>query len=534
MLMFAAVSLASLGFLTTALSATALARTEAVAKNLSQERLEAMRNLPFYRHANVSAVPDLLDTYYTSTATPAPSTSASGFVAAAGPRDTSTGDPATGAFYRRVLPPTPAFPGVTQRVTAQFLLESTTVLANPVFVSTATGATGLPPTPTVGVRVTTLWTAQGRQRRFTVESQITDAAVTEPFVTLQARLSTVRVTGILPGSRELVAEAGVVNLDGSSASTTVASASAQGAVAVVAEGPRADGAAGSASAPPTASVSVAPVGAKALVDGTEVAAFAQTSVTGLSVSTTGGQPLAGTAPAPVTSVLHGSGLGGDYLQVSNLPSTTSPLGLTGGPVVRASASGCGGSCRAVQGTGRLSSTGGATHAAGAYLEGAVEGTIAVLPTAQSPEGVVQVTLSALAVQCTSVAGAVPPGSAQVSYSGTLRHRTWSAENGYGYSAPIPLGTTNGTDPLAAVPLTTTLVGTDSVGTPLRLSDYVRSWSSLTSTAAAASTVAATDGSTASVSIPGVFTLASQPLRVDPASTIGVQLGAASCTAGDRR
>jgi prepilin-type N-terminal cleavage/methylation domain-containing protein len=534
MTVFAVVALASLGFLTTALSATALARTEAVAKNLNQERLESMRNLPFYRHANVSAVPDFLDTYYTTTANPAPSTSATGFVAASGARDTSLGDPATGAFYRRVFAPTPAFPGFYQRVTTQFLLQGTTVLANPIFVSTAADSTGLPPTPTVGVRVTTLWTAQGRQRRFTVESQITDAAVTEPLVTLQARLSTVRVTGILPEARELVAEAGVVNLDGSSASTTVASATAQGGVAVVAEGPRADGAVGTASAPPATSVTVAPVSARSLVDGTEVAAFSQTSVTGLSVSTSGGQTVAGTSAAPVTSVLHGSGLGGDYFRASNLPSTTSSLGLTGGPVIRGFSSGCGGSCEAVQGKGWLSSTGGATHAAGAFLEGAFDGTLAVLPTVQSPDGILQLTLTGLSVECTSVAGAVPPGSARVTYSGTLRYRTWSLADGYGYSTPIDIGTTNGSDPLAAIELTTTVVGVDASGTPLRLADYIRSWSSLTSAAAGASTVVATDGSAASVSIPGVFTLASQPLRPEPASTIGLQIGVSSCTAGDRR
>jgi hypothetical protein len=44
----------------------------------------------------------------------------------------------------------------------------------------------------------------------------------------------------------------------------------------------------------------------------------------------------------------------------------------------------------------------------------------------------------------------------------------------------------------------------------------------------------TAGSTSSVVVPGFFTLATKPLRNEAESTIGLQIGAGTCTAGDVR
>ena len=77
MLIFAVFAVASLGFVMTSLSATALPHRHGVAKNLDQELLESMRNLPFHiARDRLRPRPDLLDTYYTSTSTPAASTAA--------------------------------------------------------------------------------------------------------------------------------------------------------------------------------------------------------------------------------------------------------------------------------------------------------------------------------------------------------------------------------------------------------------------------------------------------------------------------
>ena len=63
---------------------------------------------------------------------------------------------------------------------------------------------------------------------------------------------------------------------------------------------------------------------------------------------------------------------------------------------------------------------------------------------------------------------------------------------------------------------------------------MQSWSSLTDDAVAGAAVVAVDGSAAGVTIPGVFTFTSMPLRSEVTSTFGLQLGALSCTASDIR
>jgi type II secretory pathway pseudopilin PulG len=544
MLIFAVLAVASLGFVVTSLSATALARTDTVAKNLTQELLESMRNLPYFTHANVSTVPDLLDTYYTSTSTPAATVDSSGFVADGTPRDTAKGDPATGPFYRRVLGPAPGYAAFERRVTAQFLGSESSVLASPLFVSTATDSTGLPPSSALSVRVTTRWSSGDEQQSFTVESEIAEGTLKPPLVTLQGRLSMLRFTGILPDARELVTEAGVVNVDGSLSSATVASAVAQGAHSTIADGSTvpADGARATLKAPPTTALTVDPVGPKTLMHGPEVAAFAGTSLSGLTVHSDGGQPGAGTATQPVAAVLNGNGSGSDWLRASNLPTTGSAtrLRLLDGPVVRGASDTCGGDCEAVKATGSLVSTGGAAHAATATLGGLVTGTVSLLPTVDSPDGLVRVTLSSLSATCESHADPSLPGTVSVSYAGTVTHRTYDPLTGmFGYSAPItiaadPTAETPATDPLAAVD-PQTYVGIDgTTGLPLRLADYVQSWSSLTDDAVTDAAVVAVDGSAAGVTLPGVFTFTSMPLRSELTSTFGLQLGALSCTASDIR
>jgi type II secretory pathway pseudopilin PulG len=275
MLIFAIVAMTALSLIVSALSATARARTEGVAKNLGQERLETMRNLPYSVSASVStSVQDLLDIYYTSTSTAAPNTASTGYVSATGARDVSKGDPASGAFFRRIIADADidGFARFSQRVTAQFMKDQSTVLPPTTFISSSTSTDGLPPASTIAVTVTTLWEANGKPQRFTVYSQIAEATNKPPLVTLQARLSTLRFSGVLPNARELVAEAGVVNLDGSLSNSTSASAVAQGGMAAIANGARVDGAKESLAAPPDATKSDVSAGVRTLTDGSSTVA----------------------------------------------------------------------------------------------------------------------------------------------------------------------------------------------------------------------------------------------------------------------
>lgn len=540
LLIFGIVAVTALGLLLSALTASNSARLHGVAKNLGQERLEGMRNLPFHIAATVSTAPDLLDTYYTSTSTAAASTSATGFVAAGGARDVAKGDPATGPFFRRVFAEgsIPGYPRFAQRVTAQFMQDDTVVLPNPVFVSTSTGLTGLPPSTTLAVRVTMLWKDRDRSKASTVYSQIAEAASKAPLVTLQARLAMLKFSGILPGNRELVAEAGSLNLDGSLSNSTSASAVAQGTFASIASGLREDGAKRTAAAPPSTGAALSDsAGPKSLPDaGSAVAELSNSAVVDVAASALDGQPGAGSSGTPVSARLLGGGGFGDsslVFGVGNAPDTTSRLGLLS-QAVRLQVPSCGGGCVALQGNGYLASAGGGSHYATAGLSGTMGGTVAVFPTLQSPGGVLQVTLSSFSAVCDSRAGSSPAASASLTFAGTVKYRTYDPVLGYSYSAPISISSSASTDPLAAVPLDTTKVGLAADGTTLYLGDYVQSWSSLTSGVITGARQLASNGSSVSIALPGVLTIASKPLRIEPESTVGLQIASASCVAGDVR
>ncbi len=549
MLIFAIVAMTGLSLIVSALSATSRARTEAVAKNLGQERLEAMRNLPYAVSASVStAVEDLLDIYYTGTTMSAPNTSSSGYVSDTGARNVAQGDPATGAFFRRILADADieGFRGFSQRVTAQFMKDQSTVLPPTTFISSSTSTDGLPPASTIAVTVTTLWEANGKPQRFTIYSQIAETTNKPPLVTLQARLSTLRFSGVLPSARELVAEAGVVNLDGSLSNSTSASAVAQGGVATIANGARIDGAKDSHTAPPElASRPDVSAGVKTLPDSSFPSAVAQlstSSVSGMSVGAANGMPRVGTNTLPVSASLRGGGFGstGLVFSASNAPTTTSRLGLMG-DFAQVLDPACSGSCLAVEGRGQLASTTGATHSATAKLGGNVSGTIAVLPTATSPDGLLKVTLTSFSMTCDSRAGTAPAASASLSYAGTVSYRTYDPTQVpavYGYSAPIAISSSSTSDPLASISLQSApggaLVGVDTTGLPLYLGDYIQSWSSLTAGAIDTAKQLASNGSSVSLSLPGVFTVTSKALRTEPESTAGLQVAAASCVAGDIR
>lgn len=545
MVVFALVAVTALGFLTTALSATSVARLEGVAKNLGQERLEAMRNLPFHIAATVSTAPDLLDTYYTSTSTPAPSTSSSGYVSSTGARDTSQGDPATGAFYRRVFAAgsVPGYPAFAERVSTQFMKDASAALADTAFISTSTALDGLPPSTTVSVRVTMMWQANGRSKTSTVYSQIAEAASKPPLVTLQARLEMVRFSGLLPSNRELVVDAGSLSLDGSLSSSTSASAVALGTSSSIAGASRSDGAKATSIAPPSVTTALSDgQGPKQLNDGADrVVELSNSAVSGVAASALDGQPGAGTSAAQVVSQLQGAGGFGSpdlTLGVSNRPDTTTRLGLLGAGVQLKSPS-CGGGCTAVEGKGYLASVGGASHSATAAMTGRVNGTFSLFPTLQSPEGILKVTLASFTASCDSRAGSSPAASAAMTFAGTVAHRTYDPTvtdpaARYGYSTPVAISSGSSTDPLAAINLGTTLVGVTGNGLPLVLGDYVQSWSSLTSGAITAGKQLAANGSSVSLAMPGVLTVASKPLRAEPESTVGLQLGVASCVAGDVR
>jgi hypothetical protein len=380
--------------LTSALRGLMLSRADTVGKNLTQEGMEGLRNLPFFVSATVpGGSPDLLDRYYPNTSVLAVGKDGSGYVPASVPltgRAPEKGDPSTGPFHRTVIPTVSAdarYATYSQRIAVQLLSDEGAVVASPAFVAQSQELLGKQPATLVGVTVTTSWQTGGANRNYSLYSRIADGDVRTPVVTLQARLAALRVTGLLPGARELLVEAGIVNLDGSLSSSTVSSASAQGAKAAISGTEVKEGAQAAIIAPPT--------GARATVNET-----AQTLRDDMSTVMSSGTPaLRTSAPAsPPASRRPHRGRTGDRhrlgqrarpvaLTADNRPSTSTRLKLAATPMIRLDgAFPAGGACAAIRGRAYLESVGGGSHAAAAAMTTSMTGVLklcrpASLPTA---------------------------------------------------------------------------------------------------------------------------------------------------------
>lgn len=545
LIIFALVITSTTALLTSSLRGLALGRADTVGKNLTQEGMEKLRNLPFFVSATIAGgSPDLFDQYYWKTSNSAATVNTTGFVPAGGARSVVDGDPAAGAFYRTVVPQVstePRYADYSQRIAVQLLQEDGSLLANPVFDSTSIDVAGKQPATLVATTVTTAWRAGGKVRRFSLLTRIADGDVRAPVVTLQARLSALRVSGLLPSNRELLVEAGVLNLDGSLSSSTVSSASATGAQGTVANGPSFTGATAGYNAPPTGSVATVNASSGSLSDGSVVTQIANTRTENVAASTDGGQPTTATSAAPVTATMFGNGNGSLAMTADNRPDTTSTLKLSSSPMIRLDAPSCGGSCPAVQGTGYLASVGGGAHTATASTTASLAGTLKLLPTTFAPEGLLQLSVGPATLTCTSQATASPVSRVTASFTASLTYFRVDPVSGVAaYSSPVALSLSASTpagaaDPLSTIPLATTKVRTaDAFGPDLFLRDYIQDWSSLTPSGVAGATQLGNGGKSVSVNVPGFFTLSSKPLRAETESALGFQFGAGTCTAGDVR
>jgi hypothetical protein len=149
--------------------------------------------------------------------------------------------------------------------------------------------------------------------------------------------------------------------------------------------------------------------------------------------------------------------------------------------------------------------------------------ISLFRTGFAPRGVLQVELVRGVASCTVSAHTA---SATADYEAVVKY--W---NGTGYQTAATILPSNVSDPLSAVPLTT------SVGSGHTLGEYVASWSSLTPDRI----VRTQAGGRAEVRLPGVVTIVSQPVWKTDAtpngnatSAVSLTLGALKCSALDQR
>lgn len=541
----------------------ALATSNTQARGLAQAELERMRNLPFHIARNAGEFIDVLDHYFPDlTAAPAqtctdasgdwrtPSTAWRGYV-------TGTGrcgwEPQAGPFYRQVRE-TEDFVVV---VATQFLSSTTpptpvTPPAGYVNVGTVPPGADSPAATQVLARVT-VFTRNGRAREpVTSSTQIgrTDLAATR--VASSVRVTALEVGTTTTSGLPLSLSIGQVDLAGHVTTSSEARASLAAALTGLGTGQQAGGASLSAAAPADATV---PAGSRSggvldTAGGCFLACWGGTSHSAATLSTANGLPNVGSPTSPVSVTLDdlsnagfalGQGSATGYrpelaLKQRLVRVDTGPgvkTGVTdactasdGGSVVRAGAGGWL----------RTTAPGGVpdTHVGACGV--ARTAPISVLPTTFAGDGVLRIFLESSRASCTVAGGAHTPTAA------------------YGFRAVVERWTTSGYQALAVVePGSTGLNGLDPATYPLgddrTLADYVASWSTV---ATGDITVEQADG-VASVSVPGIVRIVSQPLRpqdpspptptetsspspaeTDPLSTLTLTLGTLACHAEDHR
>jgi type II secretory pathway pseudopilin PulG len=220
------------------LKATAVTKANTQAKNLSQERLDQMRDLRFHVDRQNGPFLDLLDTYFTNAKSASPVTTVTagtgtltGQYIAAGP---GTGGEPAGPFYRVRTGAIPGATSYSQIIDTQFLgVDGTAIPAarfQDIYDSQTVGK-DQSPSLMVGVTVITSWVYGGQTKTFRSYTRMTDGRPQVPVIQSQSRAIAVDITSNAVDSSTLELQAGLVKLDGAQSSGSSVSGYVTGALA---------------------------------------------------------------------------------------------------------------------------------------------------------------------------------------------------------------------------------------------------------------------------------------------------------------
>ena len=238
MVLTALVMTASLPTFISMLRSSVTVKLDTRAKNLTQERIEQMRDLQFHLDRQNGPFLDLLDIYYTDAKLAAPTTSLNiggtaltGQYIAAGAA--ASGEPAA-PFYRVTSSPLSGASGFAQKIVTQFLRPDGTVIAAAAFQNSYDSqlvGKDQPPSLMVGLTVTTSWLDAGKTKTFSAHTRIASGRSAAPVIQTQADAVAVDVTSTAADGTTLKLQLGVASAAGSQASGSTASGYASGAVA---------------------------------------------------------------------------------------------------------------------------------------------------------------------------------------------------------------------------------------------------------------------------------------------------------------
>lgn len=235
MMLLSVIMMAAVPALLGTLKSTHVTRMSTQAKNLTQERLDQMRNLAFHVDRQNGPFLDVLDIYFTNAGSSTTTVDTGGgqivgqFVAS-GP--VNPGEPA-GPYYRSTTGPLPGATDFSQVIATQFLAPDGSVIPAARYSDYDSQVTAYddPPSLMLGVTVITHWLQNGEPKSYTARTRITDTRPQAPQIQSQARAVAVQVSSTDHEGRTLQVQAGVANLDGAQSSGSSVSGLVTGAVA---------------------------------------------------------------------------------------------------------------------------------------------------------------------------------------------------------------------------------------------------------------------------------------------------------------
>lgn len=565
--LLAIVAAAAVPLLVIGAKAANAAKLHTQAKNLSQQRLEAMRDMQFHVDYQNGPFVDMLDVYYTNlSATSVTRVRGSETMVDKWFSDSDTTgrtslDP-SGAFFKVKVDQLPGYSQFSQTIDTQFL----NVAGSAVGTSSLSGynsqaeGSDAPPTLMVGVTVITSWSDHGATHSYSNYTRITDSRGITSLVTSQGSGELLRLTSATPAGSAITVDVAQARTDGNV--TTGSTATAQATALNAVDGTSTYTGATGLAQYPTASGSInSPVSNVGSSGCPSLATAVSTAVSGISATSTGALPKVpsnvDTASPPANQTAAsllanggGSGKCGLFSFGNESTSYDSALGLDPTfPLVRLP--NVGGNASVASGSAWVNATTDQTlpHSVSAGAGVTTSQKIQLFPGASfvqstnggDGQGLVDITLTAN-LACTSTFNSSSTSSgvtsaASGSWSAVID--VWTAA-GRRYVTPTGLSTTATTltwsssssspDPLASLTPGSIQVGTNN-GSPVYLSSYISSWNTAQAIA---------DGSSVTQNsgvhqLPGIISLASAPVRSgDPLSAVGIQIGNLSCAAEDNR
>ena len=481
------------------------------AKNLAQERLELMRNLPFYVAQQNGDYRDVLDIYFRDLQNP-------GTVTAGDPCSARRYEAGSTSYVCQLPTSTVGQATFTQVVRTQFLNAAGAVVAPRADYNSQTINRDAPASGLLSVVISTTWKQGAESREFVLRSRIANSANDAPLITSKIRASAVKVTGTDSSGAVLQFESGLLSADGSKSTASSATATAMGAYASSSAGLEVKGAQVALSAPPDDVLSSLPNDSGKNLSGTDclLICFGDTRIKGAAAAkVSSGVPqvgISGSTTRLEAELSRSGGVGERGFDYNNtdLANAVGTLGVSELPLV-SSGEGISGPVASSQGSLTAVSTGSTSVTSTVSTSSE---TVQLFRTASAPAGLVQLKLSSASLTCVdgSGRGVTASWSAQVSVrTSSTAYTTWNVTPG-GTSLPEP----------ASV----------MTATGLPLSNYITSWSGLVGST---SSVAQTATSGVSGNIPAVLSVLTRPTRLsDPGSVINVTLGSLSCEAEDNQ